>query len=261
VRTPRAGWEDLVLPQTVLAQLHALTASVRHRSTVLHDWGFARLSDRGLGTTALFAGDSGTGKTFAAEVIAADLDLDLVNVDLSQVVDKYLGETEKRLAKLFDAAEDGGMVLLFDEADALFGKRSQVKDSHDRYANVEVGYLLQRLESFAGLAILTTNARSALDQAFTRRISVIVDFSYPDRDARLQIWQRCLPEAVPRAELDLARLAEADLAGGGIAAAALQAAYLAADAGAPLGMEHLGQAVRWELAKSGRVPARGRNDR
>ena len=200
VRIPRAGWDDLVLPEPQLEQLRALVAAVRHRSTVLEDWGFAARTSRGLGTAALFAGASGTGKTFAAEVIAHELELDLVHVDLSQVVDKYLGETEKRLSRLFDAAENGGMVLLFDEADALFGKRSEVKDSHDRYANVEVGYLLQRLESFAGLAVLTTNARSALDQAFTRRLSAIVTFPYPDRAARLRMWSQALPAALPRAD-------------------------------------------------------------
>jgi hypothetical protein len=253
VRIPRAGWGDLVLPEPQLEQLRALVAAVRHRSTVLEDWGFGSRSSRGLGTAALFAGASGTGKTFAAEVIARELELDLVHVDLSQVVDKYLGETEKRLSRLFDAAENGGMVLLFDEADALFGKRSEVKDSHDRYANVEVGYLLQRLESFAGLAVLTTNARSALDQAFTRRLSAIVTFPYPDRTARLRMWSQALPRATPREQLDLAGLAEADLSGGGIAAAALQAAYLAADDGGELTMDHLTRAVRWELAKTGRA--------
>ncbi|GAA1857177.1 ATP-binding protein [Myceligenerans crystallogenes] len=256
VREPEAGWDRLVLPGPQLAQLRALVASVRHRSTVLDGWGFGA-SARGRGAAALFAGDSGTGKTFAAEVVAHDLELDLVHVDLSQVVDKYLGETEKRLARLFDAAEDGGMVLLFDEADALFGKRSEVKDSHDRYANVEVGYLLQRLESFAGLAILTTNARSALDQAFTRRLSAIVSFPYPDRAARERMWSQALPASLPRGDVDLARLAEADLSGGAIAAAALQAAYLAADDGGSLTTEHLAQAVRWELGKSGRVAGRG----
>jgi SpoVK/Ycf46/Vps4 family AAA+-type ATPase len=172
------------------------------------------------------------------------------------VVDKYLGETEKRLAWLFDAAEDGGMVLLFDEADALFGRRSEVKDSHDRYANVEVGYLLQRLEAFGGLAILTTNARSALDPAFTRRLAVIVDFPYPDRASRERMWDLSLPVPLPRADVSLARLADADLSGGAIAAAALQAAYLAAADGGAVTMDHLGQAVRWELAKTGRVAAK-----
>ncbi len=252
VRHPSAAWEQLVLPEPQLAQLHALAAAVRHRPTVLDDWGFG-VGARGRGTTALFSGDSGTGKTFAAEVIAHELDLDLVQVDLSQIVDKYLGETEKRLAQLFDAAEDGGMVLLFDEADALFGKRTEVKDSHDRYANVEVGYLLQRLEAFAGLAILTTNARSALDPAFTRRLSMIVDFPYPDKEARLRMWRQSIPTTAPTADLDLDRLADSDLSGGPIAAALLQAANLAADSGGQLTMEHLRRAMAWELAKTGRV--------
>jgi hypothetical protein len=255
IRTARADWDELVLPERQLDQLRALAAATRHRATVLDTWGFGARSDRGRGTTALFAGDSGTGKTFAAEVIAHDLDLDLVHVDLSQVVDKYLGETEKRLARLFDAAEDGGMVLLFDEADALFGKRSEVKDSHDRYANVEVGYLLQRLEAFGGLAILTTNARSALDPAFLRRLAVVVDFPYPDRAARERMWDQSLPAATPRGNVSVRDLADADLAGGAIAAAALQAAYLAAADGGVVTMEHLLHAVRWELAKTGRVTA------
>lgn len=257
VRVPRAGWDALVLPDSAMSALRALTASVRHRARVLDDWGFAARSG-GLGTTALFAGPSGTGKTFAAEVIASDLEFDLVHVDLSQVVNKYIGETEKHLAQLFDAADNGGMVLLFDEADALFGRRSEVKDSHDRYANVEVGYLLQRLESFTGLAILTTNARSALDRAFTRRLASIVTFPYPDAPARERLWATSLPPAMPRADLDLARLARADLSGGEIAAAALQAAFLAAAGDERVGMEHLAQAVRWELAKSGRTATRER---
>ncbi len=257
IRVPHADWDCLVLPESATSALRALTASVRHRTRVLDSWGFASRSG-GLGTTALFAGPSGTGKTFAAEVIASDLEVDLVHVDLSQVVNKYIGETEKHLAQLFDAAENGGMVLLFDEADALFGKRSEVKDSHDRYANVEVGYLLQRLESFTGLAILTTNARSTLDRAFTRRLASIVTFPYPDAPARERLWAASLPPDMPRVDLDLARLARADLSGGEIAGAALQAAYLAAADDAQVSMEHLAQAIRWELAKSGRTAARER---
>jgi hypothetical protein len=252
VRTPRATWDDLVLPLPQLEQLHALVAAVRHRAKVLDEWGFARHRDRGLGSTALFSGPSGTGKTLAAEVIATDLDLDLVHVDLSQVVSKYIGETEKQLRRLFDAAEDGGVVLLFDEADTLFGKRSEVRDSHDRYANLEVGYLLQRIESFDGLAILTTNARSALDQAFTRRLSTIVSFPYPDRRAREAMWRRAFPDDAPLDVVAASELAVADLAGGGIAAAALQASYLAASDGTPIRTHHIETATRWELAKSGR---------
>jgi len=251
VHTPRATWDDLVLPAQQLDQLHALVASVRHRTLVLDDWGFAARSQRGLGSTALFAGPSGTGKTLAAEVIANDLRLDLVRVDLSQVVSKWIGETEKHLARLFDAAEDGGCVLLFDEADALFGKRSEVRDSHDRYANLEVGYLLQRMEAFRGLAILTTNSRNALDPAFARRLRAIVTFPYPDADLRTSLWRNAFPAATPVADLDVRAVAAIDVPGGGIASIALTAAYLAAEDGEVSG-EHLRVAARWELAKSGR---------
>jgi predicted nucleic acid-binding protein len=252
VRSPRVGWDDLVLPPTQLEQLRALVAAARHRSVVLDDWGFAARTSRGLGTTALFAGPSGTGKTLAAEVIAHELGVDLVHVDLSAVVSKYIGETEKQLRRLFDAAENGGVLLLFDEADTLFGKRTEVRDSHDRYANLEVGYLLQRMESFRGLAILTTNARSVLDQAFLRRIQTIVTFPYPDRAAREAVWRGAFPPGVPLADVDPTALAEIDLPGGGIAAAALTAAYLGAWEGA-VTSAHLEAATRWELSKSSRV--------
>jgi ATPase family associated with various cellular activities (AAA) len=252
VLTPVAGWDDLVLPPLQLDQLRALVASVRHRTRVLDDWGFAARGPRGLGSTALFAGPSGTGKTLAAEVIARDLDLDLVRVDLSQVVSKWIGETEKHLARVFDAAEDGGCVLLFDEADTLFGKRSEVRDSHDRYANLEVGYLLQRMEAFTGLAVLTTNAPGALDPAFTRRLRTIVSFPYPDPALREALWRRAFPDAVPTGGLDPRQLAAIDVPGGGIAAVALTAAYLAADADGVVDSDRLRLAARWELAKSGR---------
>ncbi|MFJ8579378.1 ATP-binding protein [Micromonospora sp. NPDC093277] len=251
VRTPRATWDDLVLPAQQLDQLRALVASVRHRTLVLDNWGFADRGPRGLGSTALFAGPSGTGKTLAAEVIASELGLDLVHVDLSQVVSKWIGETEKHLARLFDAAEDGGCVLLFDEADTLFGKRSEVRDSHDRYANLEVGYLLQRMEAFRGLAILTTNSRNALDPAFTRRLRTIVTFPYPDADLRASLWRRAFPTATPVPDLDVRALAAVDVPGGGIASIALTAAYLAAEDGA-VSAEHVRTAARWELSKSGR---------
>jgi ATPase family associated with various cellular activities (AAA) len=251
VRTPRAAWADLVLPAGAKAQLRALVAEVRHRTTVLDDWGFGR-GDRGLGTAALFAGPSGTGKTFAAEVIAAELDFDLVHVDLGQVMSKYIGETEKNLGRLFDAAEDGGVVLLFDEADALFGRRTQVRDSHDRYANVEVGYLLQRMESFRGLAVLTTNARSTVDQAFLRRLRAIVTFPYPGAAARRELWRAAFPERTPVSGVEPADLATVDLPGGGIASAALTAAYLGAEQGV-VTLDHVRDAARWELAKTGRT--------
>jgi hypothetical protein len=251
VLEPRATWDDLVLPESQLAQLRALVAGVRHRATVLDEWGFRERSSRGLGTAALFAGPSGTGKTLAAEVIAAELGLDLVVVDLSQVVSKYIGESEKNLGRVFDAAEDSAAVLLFDEADTLFGKRTEVRDSHDRYANLEVGYLLQRIETFRGLAILTTNAKSALDQAFLRRLRAVVTFPYPDQTLREALWRRAFPDRTPAPGLDPRRLAAIDLPGGGIAAAALTAAYLGAERGEVLA-EDLGLATRWEVAKHGR---------
>nr|WP_238342076.1 ATP-binding protein [Actinopolymorpha rutila] len=255
VRSAVATWDDLVLPALPRRQLGALCAAVRQRHRVLGDWGFADRGDRGLGTTALFSGPSGTGKTLAAEVIAGDLGLDLVHVDLSQVVSKYIGESEKHLAALFDAAEGGGAVLLFDEADALFGKRSEVRDSHDRYANLEVGYLLQRMEAFRGLAVLTTNARSVLDPAFLRRVHTVVAFPYPDAELRAALWRRAFPDAAPTDGIDPARLAAIDLPGGGIAAAALTAAYLAAEESSPITTRHVTEAARWELAKSGRTLA------
>ncbi|WP_327256231.1 ATP-binding protein [Streptomyces sp. NBC_01244] len=250
-----ADWSRLVLPEVQLEQLRALVGAVRHRNRVLEDWGFAAASARGLGTTALFAGPSGTGKTLAAEVIAKELGLDLVVVDLSRVVSKYIGETEKNLARIFEAAEDSAAVLLFDEADALFGRRTEVRDSHDRYANLEVGYLLQRMESFRGLAVLTTNTKGALDQAFLRRLRVVVTFPYPDPSARAAMWARAFPAGTPTEGLDPRRLAAVDLPGGGIAAAALTAAFLGAERG-EVSEADVAAATRWELAKSGRSSAR-----
>ncbi|MGV9574719.1 ATP-binding protein, partial [Streptomyces nigra] len=252
---PRADWSRLVLPESQLTQLRALVGAVRHRSRVLEEWGFGATSVRGLGTTALFAGPSGTGKTLAAEVIAKELGLDLVVVDLSRVVSKYIGETEKNLARIFEAAEDSAAVLLFDEADALFGRRTEVRDSHDRYANLEVGYLLQRMESFRGLAVLTTNTKGALDQAFLRRLRVVVTFPYPDPSARAALWARAFPAKTPTGGLDHRRLAAVDLPGGAIAAAALTAAFLGAERG-EVSEEDVAAATRWELAKSGRTSAR-----
>src|SRR5262249_9566024 len=182
---------------------------------------------RGLGISALFAGPSGTGKTMAAEVLAADLELDLYRIDLSQIVNKYIGETEKNLRRVFDAAEAGGAVLLFDEADALFGKRSEVKDSHDRYANIEVSYLLQRMESYRGLAILTTNIKPALDEAFLRRLRFIVQFPFPDAAHRAEMWRRAYPHRTPVGTLDFTRLARFSIAGGHIRNIALHAAFFA----------------------------------
>ncbi|HEX5159716.1 MAG TPA: AAA family ATPase [Ktedonobacterales bacterium] len=246
---PIAGWDDLVLPDIQRQTLHEIAAHVRQRATVYESWGFATHGSRGLGISALFAGASGTGKTLAAEVLAHELRLDLYRIDLSSVVSKYIGETEKNLRRVFDAAEEGGAILLFDEADALFGKRSEVKDSHDRYANIEVSYLLQRMEAYRGLAILTTNLRSALDTAFLRRIRFIVQFPFPDATQRQEIWRRVFPAATPTDRLDTTQLARLNVAGGNIRNIALNAAFLAADAGQAVGMAHLLQASRSEYAK------------
>lgn len=246
---PAAGWDDLVLPAQQLETLREIAVHVRQRARVYGEWGFAARSSRGLGITALFEGVSGTGKTMAAEVLANDLRLDLYRIDLSQVVSKYIGETEKNLRQIFDAAESGGAVLLFDEADALFGKRSEVKDSHDRYANIEVSYLLQRMETYRGLAILTTNMRSALDTAFMRRIRFVVQFPFPDSASRAEIWRRVFPGETPTDPLDLNKLARLNIAGGNIRNIALNAAFLAASDGGRVGMTHLLQATRSEYGK------------
>jgi hypothetical protein len=254
----RATVEDLVLPPSVASQLREIASQLRHRQTVYEDWGFARRGSRGLGIGALFAGESGTGKTLAAEAIANEVALDLYRIDLASVVSKYIGETEKNLARLFDAAERSGAVLLFDEADALFGKRSEVKDSHDRYANIEVAYLLQRIEAYRGLAILTTNMQSALDRAFVRRIRFIVQFPFPDAAARAEIWRRELPASAPVAALDYDALARVNVAGGAIRNIALRAAFMAAERGGAIDGEVLSNAARAELAKLGRNPADAR---
>jgi hypothetical protein len=249
---PMAGWQDLVLPEMQLQMLEQLAAQSRHRMKVYEQWGFAARGRRGLGLSALFAGPSGTGKTLAAEVLARELGLDLYRIDLSAVVSKYIGETEKNLRQVFDAAETGGGVLLFDEADALFGKRAEVKDSHDRYANIEVGYLLQRMESFEGLAILTTNIKAALDKAFQRRLRFIVDFPFPNAEQRVSIWERAFPAETPTEGLDAKRLASLNMAGGGIRNIALNAAFLAAEQGTAVRMSDVLAATRIEAVKSER---------
>jgi hypothetical protein len=244
-----AVWDDLVLPAPQIALLREIAVQVRHRFQVHDTWGFAERTHRGLGIAALFAGPSGTGKTMAAEVLAAELELDLYRVDLSQVVSKYIGETEKNLRRIFDAADEGGAIVLFDEADALFGKRSEVKDSHDRYANLEVSYLLQRMEAYRGLAILTTNLKSALDAAFMRRLRFVVQFPFPDPAQRQEIWQRAFPQRTPVASLNFPRLARLNMAGGNIRNIAINAAFLAAAEGEPVGMGHLLRATRMEYTK------------
>ncbi len=246
---PGASWDELVLPETQRQVLRDIAAHVRQRAKVYESWGFAGKGGRGLGISALFAGASGTGKTMAAEVIAGELRLDLYRIDLSSVISKYIGETEKNLRRVFDAAEAGGAILLFDEADALFGKRSEVKDSHDRHANIEVSYLLQRMESYRGLAILTTNLKGSLDQAFLRRIRFIVQFSFPDANQRAEIWQRIFPSKTPTQGLEARKLAQLNVAGGNIRNIALNAAFIAADAGEPVGMKHVLQAAKSEYVK------------
>ncbi len=246
---PVAKWADLVLPESQYLILRDIALHVRQRLKVYETWGFAHKSARGLGISALFTGPSGTGKTMAAEVLANELHLDVYRIDLSQVVSKYIGETEKNLRHVFDAAEDGGAILLFDEADALFGKRSEVKDSHDRYANIEVSYLLQRMEAYRGLAILTTNLKDLLDTAFMRRIRFVVQFPFPDAARRAEIWRRVFPADTPTEELDVARLAHLNVAGGNIRNIAMYAAFLAADAGEPVRMDHLLRAARAEYSK------------
>jgi hypothetical protein len=244
-----ATWDDLVLPPTQVELLRQVVVHVRERTRVYEAWGFAARSARGLGVSALFTGPSGTGKTMAAEILANELHLDLYRIDLSSVVSKYIGETEKNLRRVFDAAESGGAVLLFDEADALFGKRSEVKDSHDRYANVEISYLLQRMEAYRGLAILTTNIRSAIDAAFLRRIRFVVEFPFPDAAQRAEIWARIFPAATPTDGLDVARLARLNVAGGTIRNIALHAAFLAAERCEPVRMPAVLAAARTEYAK------------
>jgi hypothetical protein len=251
------SWDELVLPPGTLAQLREISLRVTRRATVMDDWGFAGRR-YGRGTTVLFSGSSGTGKTFAAAVLAAEIGQDLYRIDLASVVSKYIGETEKKLAQLFDGAERANCVLLFDEADALFGKRSDVRDAHDRYANQEVAYLLQRVERFAGLAILTSNMSGSIDPAFARRFDASVFFELPDLAARHRLWERALPAAAPRdGDLDLALLArKVRISGGVIGKAALAAAFLAAEEGTPIAMRHLLHALRREVASLGiAVPA------
>ena len=245
----RATWADIVLPSAQIHTLETVALQVRHRARVCDEWGFAEKSNRGLGLSGLFAGPSGTGKTLAAEVLANELELDLFRIDLSTVVSKYIGETEKNLRRVFDAAEEGGVILLFDEADALFGKRSEVKDSHDRYANVEISYLLQRMEAYRGLAILATNMKEALDPAFLRRLRFVVQFPFPDQAQRAEIWRRIFPAKTPIDSLDVDRLARLSISGGNIRSIALNAAFAAANAEEPVRMPHLLAAVRLEYEK------------
>jgi AAA+ superfamily predicted ATPase len=257
---PRRAWDDLVVPADDARQLRELAARHRRRDTVYGQWGFPRFPSTG--TVALFAGPSGTGKTLAAEVVAGELGLDLYKVDLSAVVSKYIGETEKNLERIFGAAAAGDLVLFFDEADALFGKRSEVADAHDRYANIEVAYLLQRLETYDGLVILATNLQRNIDSAFLRRLSFAVDFVLPEEDQRRAIWARSFPAAAPVADLDVDFLArQFKVSGGIIHNAALSAAFLAAEEGVPIGMRHVVLALKREFQKLGRLRTEAEFDR
>ena len=245
----QANWSDLVLPEKEKNLLQTIAAHVRQRATVYEQWGFAKKSHRGLGISTLFAGTSGTGKTMAAEVLAQELNLNLYKIDLSSVVSKFIGETEKNLRRIFDAAETGGAILLFDEADSLFGKRSEVKDSHDRYANMEVSYLLQRIESYRGLAILTTNLKTAMDQAFLRRLRFVIQFPFPEASQRAEIWRRIFPAETPTKDLAYDKLGRLQVAGGNIRNVALNAAFLAADDNEPVQMKHILIAAQNEYIK------------
>lgn len=256
---PDVGWGDLVLPDKPLAQLRELALRARHRDRVLGDWRLSAGGGRGHGVLGLFAGESGTGKTLSAEVVAAELGLDLYVVQLSSIVDKYVGETEKNLERIFTEADRTDAVLLFDEADAVFGKRSEVKDSHDKYANMESAYLLQRLESFDGIALLTTNLRANIDEAFTRRLDLVVDFPFPDTAQRLALWRHSLA-AVPRADdIDPAAVArDFELAGGSIRSAVVTAAYAAAGRDGTVTTADLREGAEREYRKAGRlVPGEG----
>ena len=245
----KATWDDLVLPADLMALLRQIAGQVRERHRVYDEWGFTARMTRGFGITVLLAGESGTGKTMAAEVLANDLRMHLHRIDLSGVISKYIGETEQNLARVFDAAEQGGTILLFDEADALFGKRSEVRDSHDRYANIEINYLLQRMEAFTGLAILATNMKSSLDPAFMRRLRFVVNFGFPGVRERKRIWEKSLPPETPRADLDFDRLSRLSLTGGNIHSIALNAAFLAVEKERRVTMDLLVAAARMEMRK------------
>ncbi|MGN6813308.1 MAG: ATP-binding protein, partial [Thermomicrobiales bacterium] len=254
---PKVTWDDIVLAEPELGLLHQIAAQVGQRTKVYEEWGFGQKMSRGWGISAVFSGESGTGKTMAAEVLANALHLNLYRIDLSAVVSKYIGETEKNLRRLFDAAEGGGVILFFDEADALFGKRSEVKDSHDRYANIEINYLLQRMEAFRGLAILATNMKSALDTAFMRRLRFVVTFPFPALAERAAIWAKVFPRRTPTAGLDFDRLARLPATGGMIHNIALNAAFAAAHADTAVTMPLVLDAARAEFRKLERpIPER-----
>jgi hypothetical protein len=252
---PAYSWDDLVLPERQLDLLRSISAYLRHRDQVLSEWGYEVTVSRTQGLKVLFAGESGTGKTMAAQVLGAQLGLDLFRVDLATIVSKYIGETEKNLERIFTAADGSNAILFFDEADALFGKRSEVSDSHDRYANIEVAYLLQRMEAYPGAVILATNFRRNIDDAFVRRLDFLIDFPFPEAEDRRRIWRLVLPPAAPLADdVDFDFLAERfKLSGGAIRNCSLAAAFRAADEGSHIEMRHLVRAVAQEYGKQGRL--------
>ncbi|MFQ5628537.1 MAG: ATP-binding protein [bacterium] len=252
---PRYDWNDIVLPHDQRTILREIVNTVRGRPKVLEEWGVGRKLASSSGVTVLFAGEPGTGKTMAAEVIARELGLDLYKIDLSGVVSKYIGETEKNLERIFSEAQSSNAILFFDEADAIFGKRSEVKDAHDRYANIETSYLLQRMEAYDGVTVLATNLRANIDDAFTRRLHFAVDFPFPEEADRIQIWETLFPPEIPRAaDLDLALMAKRfKLAGGNIRNVIVSAAFLAASDGGVVTMKHMLHGARRELQKMGRL--------
>jgi hypothetical protein len=253
--TPRRGWADIVLPRPQISALHLICTTIRHRALVYGDWGFDRKLSQGKGLIALFSGPSGTGKTLAAEIIAHELALDLYRVDLAALVSKYVGETEKNLERVFTEAHHSNAILFFDEADALFGKRSEVKDAHDRYANIEIAYLLQRTEAYDGLVILTSNVKKNIDEAFVRRIHFILDFPFPEEAERLEIWRRTFPPETPLgSDLDLPFLAhKLKVSGGNIRNIILTGAFLAAEEESPVKMRHLVRGAAFEMQKLGKL--------
>jgi SpoVK/Ycf46/Vps4 family AAA+-type ATPase len=252
--TPQYGWSDLVLPEDKMQQLRNVEARVRHRELVQRQWGFGKKLSRGKGLTVLFTGVSGAGKTMAAEVLAGALSLTLHQIDLSCVMSKYIGETEQHLSAIFREAESSQTLLFFDEAEALFGKRTEVKDAHDRYANIEVNYLLQRIEQYSGIVVLATNLHRNLDEAFLRRISEVIEFPMPDEPAREQIWRKHFPAAAPTKDIDFPFLAKQfKLTGGNIRNVALAAAYTAAQENTDIGMAQIIPAVEAEFRKQGRL--------
>ncbi|MCP4118895.1 MAG: ATP-binding protein [Desulfobacteraceae bacterium] len=257
--TPRYKWKDIVLPADRLEQLREICNHVKYRERVYGEWGFGAKLSLGKGLNVLFAGPSGTGKTMAAEIIAGELGLELYKIDLATVVSKYIGETEKNLSQIFTEAETSNAILFFDEADALFGKRSEVKDSHDRYANIETGYLLQRMEEYEGVVILATNLRKNMDEAFVRRLHFTVEFPFPNEADRLRIWEGIWPEDTPRdLALDLCLMAQRfELSGGNIKNIALSSAFFAANDGSAVNMSHLLRATKRECQKIGKIVGKG----